>query len=398
MLKIKDDTCPAFFLDATIDPAGSYSPCTALGGGAFKFPNQAFRTIWLNPELEFVRKQSANGNKLSMCHRCWSEEELGHTSERQYLINELATDVNYTNPGFYKKGPKHLNIKVSNICNLRCRTCQSYDSYLYHIEGEHYEKKYNIANTPYNAEKIKKHFTDDQLEELYELSDNLERIELYGGEPFLDEQIPKFLTRLVESGFSKNIDLFVSTNATHELTNNWKHILTNFKEVIINLSIDAVGHRFTYIRHPGKWEVVEQQIEVLHKLTLEYSNVNIVPVITVSALNVWNINEVFDYFKKYDTDPFLILVQWPSYYCVNVLPESIKPLVEKKLKSYDSNKFDALIKLMYTTPTKFSTFSNFSPWDEFKFWTKEKDLYRKENYLETFDEIGKIFIEQDVWN
>jgi len=43
MQKIHDNTCPAFFNDATIDPSGSYSPCTALGGGAFKFPNKTFK-------------------------------------------------------------------------------------------------------------------------------------------------------------------------------------------------------------------------------------------------------------------------------------------------------------------------------------------------------------------
>ena len=176
MLKIKANTCPAFFLDATIDSTGAYSPCTALGGGAFKFPNQKFKTVWLHPQLESAREQTTNDEQLPMCHRCWSEEEVGHTSERQYLIQDIDPAINYTDPGFYQQGPKHLNIKVSNICNLRCRTCQSYDSYLYHIEGEYYEQKYNLKNTPYNAEKIKKHFTDSQLDELYELSNNLERI------------------------------------------------------------------------------------------------------------------------------------------------------------------------------------------------------------------------------
>jgi len=226
---IHENTCPAFFLDATIDPAGSYSPCTALGGGAFKFPNTTFKTIWLSDEVELARGRSAAGEKLEMCNRCWSEEQLGHTSERLYLKQDLPEGLDYTDPGYYRRGPRHLNIKVSNICNLRCRTCQSYDSYLYHIEGEHYEKKNNIKNTPYTAEMFKKHFTDEQLDELYDFADNLERIELYGGEPFLDDQVPKFLLRLVKSKLSKNIDLFVSTNATHELTDTWRTILLILK-------------------------------------------------------------------------------------------------------------------------------------------------------------------------
>jgi len=395
---IHENTCPAFFLDATLDSAGSYSPCTALGGGAFKFPNQTFKTIWISSDIEEARQKSAQGEKLPMCNRCWSEEEYGHTSERQYLKQDLNPDLNYTDPGYYQRGPRHLNIKVSNICNLRCRTCQSNDSYLYHIEGEYYEKKNNIRGTPYTYEKFKKHFTDEQLDELYEFADNLERIELYGGEPFLDDQIPKFLIRLIDTGLSKNIDLFVSTNATHELTDTWRKILTNFKEVIINVSIDGIADRFTYMRHPGKWEVAQKNIDAFFNLKNGYPTINVIPVITVSALNVWYVNEVFEYFSTYSVEPFIILVQWPSYYCVNVLPNSIKSMVEQRLMSFNNSKFGAIINLMNTEPKVFSPKQNLTPWQEFKFWTKEKDLYRNENFIKTFDGIGTLLEEHGEWN
>ena len=396
---LNSNICPAFFLDATIDSAGSYSPCTQLGGSGFKFPNEKFKVMWLSSELEEARQRSAGGEQLKLCNRCWSEESLGHTSEREYLKRDIDPNLNYTDPGYYHKGPRHLNIKVSNICNLRCRTCQSYDSYLYHIEGEYYEKKNNLTNTPYNAEKIKKHFTDAQLDELYELSGNLERIELYGGEPFLDDQIPKLLTRLVDNGLSKNIDLFVSTNATHALTNQWIKILTNFKQVIINISIDGISDRFTYMRHPGKWNVAEDNIKTFIALTQQHSNINVVPVITVSALNVWYINEIFEYFVSYNLsiEPFMILVQWPSYYCVNVLPDSIKTVLKQRLTDFDNTRFEAIINLMYTEPKVFDSTRGLSPWEEFKFWTKEKDQYRNENFINTFGEIGQLLIDNNEW-
>jgi hypothetical protein len=395
-MTLHKNTCPAFFLDATIDPSGLYSPCTALGGGAFKFSNQQFKTIWIHPDLEVARSQSIAGEQLSICNRCWSEEKVGHTSTREYLMRDLRPGLDYTDPGYYLKGPRHLNIKVSNICNLRCRTCQSYDSYLYHIEGEYYEKKNNLINTVYNKEKIKKHFTDEQLDELYEFSGNLERIELYGGEPFLDDQMPKFLTRLVDNGLSKNMELFVSTNATHKLTDMWHNILINFKQVIINVSVDGIGKRFTYMRHPGNWSVAQKNIDAFFKLA-EGRTINVVPVITVSALNVWYIDEVFDYFKQYNVEPFIIMAQTPAYYCVNVLPREIKKLVKEKLERLNNPKFDAIIKLMYT-PTGFTPFTlRRTDWKEFKFWTKEKDAYRNECYIDTFEEFGQLLIKHNEW-
>jgi len=397
MPKINKNTCPAFFLDATIDPAGSYSPCTALGGGAFNFGDQTFKLTWQDPTLADARQRSLNGEKLDMCRRCWSEEELGFTSERQYLIKDVPIGLDYAEPDYYMSGPRHLNIKVSNICNLRCRTCQSKDSYLYHIEGEYYEKKNNLSRTAYTIEKFKKHFTDVQLDELFEFSTNLERIELYGGEPFLDDQVPKYLLRLVDAGLSKNIDLSVSTNATHELSETWRRILTNFKNVIINVSIDGIDNKFTYMRHPGKWLDAQNNINEFFKLKNPGNNINVVPVVTVSALNVWNVHDVFEYFTAYGVEPFIILVQWPQYYCVNVLPNSIKPTVEKHLRSFDNSIFDAIINLMYTEPKTYRKDSTLTPWEEFKFWTREKDAYRNESFTDTFEVIGEILIENKEW-
>ena len=391
MNSIHENTCPAFFLDATIDPAGSYSPCTALGGSAFNFGDQTFKLTWQDPKLNDARQRSLNGEKLGMCRRCWSEEELGFTSERQYLIAGAPPTLDYTEPDYYTSGPRHLNIKVSNICNLRCRTCQSKDSYLYHIEGEYYEKKNNLTRTAYTIEKFKKHFTDVQLDELFEFSNNLERIELYGGEPFLDDQVPKYLSRLIDSGLSENIDLSVSTNATHKLTDTWRHILSNFKNVILNVSIDAIGNQFTYMRHPGKWETVEKNLHDFFELeyTAKSNNITVQPVITVSALNVLSLPGVFDYFKKYRVEPFIILVQWPKYYCVNVLPESVRPEVEQILKQHNNPKFIPVINLLNTP--------RYDSWDNFKFWTRSKDEYREENFLKTFPDLAQLLLTHNEW-
>ena len=393
----KNKTCPAFFLDATIDSAGNYSPCTALGGGTFKTNDESFAITWQSSILEDARQQSINNVTQTMCQRCWKEEEIGFKSERQYLIDDLPDGLDYSDSAYYMSGPRHLNIKVSNICNLRCRTCQGADSYLYHIEGAYYEKTHNLVNTPYTIDNMKKRFTDTQLDALFEFSNNLERIELYGGEPFLDSQIPKYLLRLIDAGMSTQIDLTVSTNATHALTEIWETILTNFREVIINVSIDGIHEKFTYLRHPGNWATADVNIRSFVELSRNNDNISVMPVITVSALNVYNIDEVFEYFVRYDVEPFIILVQWPQYYCVNVLPETIKDIVNSKLTSANNSKYTSIISLMYTEPTNYQPTRLLSPWEEFKFWTKEKDAYRNESFIDTFTDIGNHIIAANEW-
>jgi hypothetical protein len=127
-------------------------------------------------------------------------------------------------------------------------------------------------------------------------------------------------------------------------------------------------------------------------------DVQVIPVVTVSALNVWAVPVVFDYFKQYNVEPYIILVQWPTYYCVNIFPDVIKTVVEKHLMLYNNDKFNPIINLMNMQPKQSSRRSTLTPWEEFKFWTKEKDAYRKENFIKTFDEIGKVIVDCNEWD
>jgi ABC-type transport system involved in cytochrome c biogenesis ATPase subunit len=38
-----------------------------------------------------------------------------------------------------------------------------------------------------------------------------------------------------------------------------------------------------------------------------------------------------------------------------------------------------------------------TPWEEFKFWTKAKDGYRTENYLDAFEEFGQLLVKHNKW-
>ena len=82
---------------------------------------------------------------------------------------------------------------------------------------------------------------------------------------------------------------------------------------------------------------------------------------------------------------------------MNVLPEKIKPLVEQKLNSYGNPKFNVIVNLMNTLPKSSNPTEVLTLWQQFKFWTKEKDAYRKENFINTFPEIGRLLINHNEW-
>ena len=80
----------------------------------------------------------------------------------------------------------------------------------------------------------------------------------------------------------------------------------------------------------------------------------------------------------------------PSYYDIQFLPTTIKEKIIEKLSSYkdDDKKLQFIINMLNQP-------ENLEHWDQFKFWTREKDLYRKESFFETFPEFYKICHEYD---
>ena len=85
--------------------------------------------------------------------------------------------------------------------------------------------------------------------------DNVEKIYFAGGEPLIMPEHFQLLTKLIETGRSKNVTLIYNTNCTildykgNNLLDLWK----NFKWVNIGASIDAMGTRIEYIRKGTRW-------------------------------------------------------------------------------------------------------------------------------------------------
>ena len=65
-----------------------------------------------------LQKDLIVGRKPAGCHKCYTDEDNGITSQRQVAINMWGDDV-------HEPGIKSLELKLGAKCNLTCRTCSS---------------------------------------------------------------------------------------------------------------------------------------------------------------------------------------------------------------------------------------------------------------------------------
>lgn len=391
-IHVRNNFCIAPFTQLTFSPTGVYSPCPEIGGRAWKESSASPIAMWTSDEYNALRESFGNNEKNPICNRCWGQEEHKNQSLRKRLLIQGGTFkkgelLEFVNEG-HKQGPTQMNLMTSNKCNLRCRICRASSSVTFNAEGRVYEERLK-RKTIYTSSTPKPElFSTEQIDEIYRLSNNLQRIEFYGGEPLLDDPTLILLERLVKSDRSKNIVLFYNTNGTVKPTKQQFELWSQFKGVEFNFSIDDIGDRFTYNRYPGRWQDVLETLRVVktHPWTVPTKFLSIC---TVGALNVFYLPEILEELERLELPSFLNNVFAPSYYCIEHLPTPIKEKIVQRLLTYkDRSKVQFVINMLQAP-------EDLANWNSFKYWTREKDAYRNESFAKVCPEYYEIIKEYD---
>ena len=375
----------------SVNSTGTIKHCCMINGSSKgRVLNTDLEELWVEPWMQEVREYFRQGKRHPACSKCWNEEDAGRDSKR--IRDNRKFD--------FKEGDgiKTLELNMGNTCNIKCRTCHPYSSSQW--VKEFYDIKVDKEKTTYKQFLIDSKGYNNSWETESPLWANLEKIaegvivvDFYGGEPWLIKQQWEFIRTCVKNGWAKNMSLHYNTNGTQ-----WPEellpLLENFKFVNIGFSIDGLGERFEFMRHPAKWDEVYANMLKAKEWSKDRPNLYFDVCHTISALNVYYIPEVVDFFQK-DWNVYLNLVHYPDYYCSQIFPDSIKEEICKKLetidKSYESiwHQLPGIIQFV-----KDGTFEQWR-WDNFTKEIAVHDAYRKEDYYTTFKEFGDLIKNYD---
>jgi len=160
-------------------------------------------------------------------------------------------------------------------------------------------------------------------------------MEVVGGEPFYTNVWEKVWDRLIEKGYSKNIDLTMSTNGTFFKEKLLHKLVKNFKTIGIALSIDGTGGMFEYLRKNGSWEQVQDNLTKFYDFYKNsgYKNLYFNYTFTISWINAITLPEMTTWVRK-NTPEFKIwynLVHQPSFMSLWNIPIVLKKEITNKL-------------------------------------------------------------------
>jgi molybdenum cofactor biosynthesis enzyme MoaA len=335
-----------------------------------------------------------SGLRSKECNRCYAQEDSGLKSIRLDHNNRWKNikQDNLNQDGTIDKfDPVYLDIRLNNICNLKCRMCSGYfSSAIAQEEVVLYGKKESVQSL------LKLQQRDLGLIEILQYVPNVEKIYFAGGEPLLTAEHYEILDALIACG-NTNLEIIYNTNFTtlayrgRSVLDLWKQ----FSNINIGASLDAEGAVAEYIRHGTKWSTIESNLESVKS---QCPHINFTVTSTVGLLNVdnlirlqqhWHTSETLDISKFSQT----VMIS-PEHLTVSALPLEHKQRLEQTINHHivwcKENNAKALATQWTDVLNYMLSKDNSHSMTEFKRLTEILDQHRNESLANVIPELANL--------
>jgi organic radical activating enzyme len=399
-----DTFCIMPWIHLHTTPEGVAAPCCIADScsnhvGVGNAKTQRLMDLVNSPKMKQLRLDMIDGKKNTECQKCYQHEDVGIASFRQSVnksymagYHDVYDNTNIEDGSLDKFNMRYYDIRFSNICNFKCRTC-----------GQEYSSQWeqeNLRNNVTYAMSFPKNSNTEFLQDVLDQIPNMEVAYFAGGEPLITEEHYILIEEMIRKNRT-DILLRYNTNLSNlkfknkDLIGLWKHFT---RPIEVYASVDHVKERAEYIRHGTDWGVVENNFWAVKK----EPNVRLQLNTVLSALNYLTIDQFYGYLidnKMYTNDDWmstLYNMSHPEYLSVHVLPNEYKQIgkesVNRAISQMESLNFDSPKIDQLRNTHIWSTTENY--WEEKKELFKNEitriDLIRGEDFRKTFPELAPL--------
>lgn len=393
--------CAFPWIHTHITPRGNIYPCCNTGytnNDYGIYSNEKLIDIMNSSKMKELRYNMMNNIPSEVCTYCYEQEKVSVNSGRTYSLemfkDELQdlVDMTYADGELDEFKMKYFDIRFSNICNMKCRTCGPEFSSQWSKEVNAIDKRWPIVF----------HANNQQPTLLNEVLDQLENIKVFyfaGGEPLITDEHYIILEELLKRDLADSVELRYNTNLSSlrykdkDTLDLWKW----FNTIKISASIDHYGERAEYIRHGTNWGNIENNLLIIKKLPNIVMSVNTV----LSIFNYPTLDNFYFYLmeKGLYTPPgrgwSLHKAFNPKWYMAQILPREIKDKVAPNIKKLIEKKNEMQFASTYIVQEALDFVESQDKWAECKNMflenVKQSDQTRSESFTKIFPELESMY-------
>ena len=346
--------------------------------------------------IKAMRRRMMSGQPSRHCERCYKAEAAGFQTLRQvsngtfhrYIenCNQTRADGHVDEFAF-----RYLDVRFSNICNLKCRFCWHGFSSSWYDDHKALDPNYDQPRF------LKAGQSDEHLwSQIIDSLGTVDQIYFAGGEPLLMHEHYKILAYLDEAsryevGLSYTTNLSVLAYKDQVVTDFWK----KFQNVSVRFSLDGLGRRGEFIRKGSEWNNFIANIQEAQR---SCPLVKLEPSLTINVLNIFDLISIYNYIENdpvFHSIPLDInFLDGPKPFSIQVLPLPIKYELTADLLDYaetaaeagriqDRDNVRAVVKFMNADDKSHLLPELFERSDRL-------DRLRDESIDETLPEIGQL--------
>jgi hypothetical protein len=389
-----------------ITPVGKGAPCCVSKSCA---TSNGLGNTRENSLMEFVNSDQMNQLRLDMinqvsnneCTICYDQEKDNIKSFRQAFNTEYETYYDESLANMMSDGSindfkmRYFDIRFSNICNFKCRTCGSEFS----TQWEYEDIKNNVPYARVFPKNNSKEFLNDVIDQI----PNIELAYFAGGEPLITEEHYFLLEEMIKQN-KTDIRLRYNTNISNlkfknkDLLGLWKHFQ---HKIQVSASIDHYGDRAEYTRHGTDWAKIEENFIAIRQNPHVLLSMNTV----LSIFNVLTMHEFYQYIidKKLYTPNDAVYTIYnmtdPLHLSSHILPYEYKvkgkESLEKTVDILTSNNFRE--KQIQQPKQSINFLFSKNNWEQYNIHFRNEirrlDKIRGEDFTKTFPELAGLLNE-----
>ena len=370
-------------------------------------PDQSIIEMMNSEGYKEIRRKMLNDEPVEACTRCYDLELMGTWTMRQshnrrrgleyrdYIANNTQEDGSLS-----EFEMKYMDIRFSNLCNMKCRSCGPSCSSQWAQEFVDKRGK-EMFEQYFPGQKVIVNNNEDQqfMVKLKPYLNDVTEVYFAGGEIIITPEHYECLDHWLENG-NTDIELNYTTNfstlhgyKSKDLLEYWK----KFKNIQVWASLDAHGDLAECMRKGTDWDKTVANIK---KLKEEVPHVQFQITPTISIWNIFKFPDFFDYMVENElidlkVCPRFNLATSPWYANIMILPKHVKrrlvELYRVYQKKYGADNVDIYNGFKMIIYNLNQGDENPGGIMEFKQFNDELDQFRNEKFEDIVPEIKEVY-------